>query len=118
VVFPGWINASDLEGLYQSATCFVLPSLREGFGLPVLEAMRRGVPVACSRASAVPDVAGDAAVFFDPESPAAIAEALTAILRDGSLAAELAAKGRKRAGMFTWRRTADGTLASFERALG
>jgi glycosyltransferase involved in cell wall biosynthesis len=118
VVFPGWINASDLEGLYQSATCFVLPSLREGFGLPVLDAMRRGVPVACSRASAVPEVAGDAAVFFDPESPAAIAEALTAILRDGSLAAELGAKGRKRAGMFTWRRTADGTLASFDRALG
>lgn len=118
VVFPGWVDAANLEGLYRTAACFVLPSLREGFGLPVLEAMRRGVPVACSRTSAVPEVAGNAAVFFDPESPDAIAEAVTAILRDRRLAAELADKGRERAGLFTWHRAAEETLASFERALG
>jgi glycosyltransferase involved in cell wall biosynthesis len=117
VVFPGWVDAADLEGLYRTANCFVLPSRREGFGLPVLEAMRRGVPVACSRASAVPEVAGDAALFFDPERSDEIAEAVTAILRDPGLAADLAEKGTRRAALFTWRRAADETLATFERAL-
>jgi glycosyltransferase involved in cell wall biosynthesis len=117
VVFPGWVDQADLEGLYRTASCFVLPSLREGFGLPVLEAMRRGVPVACSRASAVPEVAGDAALLFDPESPAAIAEAVTAILSDPALARDLADRGRGRAETFTWSRAAEGTLESFERAL-
>jgi glycosyltransferase involved in cell wall biosynthesis len=117
VVFPGWVNPADLEGLYRTAACFVLPSLLEGFGLPVLEAMRRGVPVACSRASAVPEVAGDAAVLFDPESAAAIAEAVTAILSDPVLAMNLAERGRRRAETFTWSRAAEATLESFERAL-
>jgi glycosyltransferase involved in cell wall biosynthesis len=117
VVFPGWVDPSALEGLYQAAACFVLPSLREGFGLPVLEAMRRGVPVACSGTSVLPEVAGDAALFFDPENPAGIADAVTRILRDPRLADELAEKGRQRAALFTWRRSAEETLASFERAL-
>jgi glycosyltransferase involved in cell wall biosynthesis len=117
VVFPGWVDGVDLEGLYRLASCFVLPSLREGFGLPVLEAMHRGVPVACSDTSAIPEVAGDAAVLFDPRSSAEIAAAVTTILRDPSRAAELAQKGRERAALFTWRRTAEGTLASFERAV-
>jgi glycosyltransferase involved in cell wall biosynthesis len=117
VTFPGWVDAADLEGLYGTAACFVLPSRREGFGLPVLEAMRRGVPVACSRSSAVPEVAGDAAVFFDPESTDEIAEAVTAILAKPGLAADLAEKGRKRAALFTWRRAAEKTLATFDRAL-
>jgi alpha-1,3-rhamnosyl/mannosyltransferase len=117
VAFPGWVDAADLEGLYRAAACFVLPSLREGFGLPVLEAMRRGVPVACSNTSAVPEVAGDAAILFNPRQTEAVAEAVTAILRDADLAAELADRGRKRAASFTWQRTAVQTLASFERAL-
>jgi glycosyltransferase involved in cell wall biosynthesis len=117
VVIPGWVSAADLEGLYRAAACFVLPSHREGFGLPVLEAMRRGVPVACSTTSALPEVAGDAAIYFDPERPEEIAEAVTAILRDPGRAAELSEQGRKRAGLFTWRRTAEETLASFDRAL-
>jgi glycosyltransferase involved in cell wall biosynthesis len=117
VVIPGWVDAADLEGLYGAADCFVLPSRREGFGLPVLEAMRRGVPVACSQTSAVPEVAGDAALFFDPQRPEEIAQAITAILGDPGLAAELAEKGKERAALFTWRRAADETLATFERAL-
>jgi glycosyltransferase involved in cell wall biosynthesis len=117
VAFPGWVDAADLEGLFRTAAAFVLPSRREGFGLPVLEAMRRGVPVACSSTSAIPEVAGDAAVFFDPESAAEIAAAVTAILRDPGRAAELAERGKKRAALFTWRRTAEETLATFERAL-
>jgi alpha-1,3-rhamnosyl/mannosyltransferase len=116
LLLPGWVSPADLEGLYAAAACFVFPSLREGFGLPVLEAMRRGVPVACSNASAVPEVAGDAALLFDPHSPNDLAAAVTRLLRDRGLADELAARGRVRAAEFTWRRAAEETLASFERA--
>ena len=117
-VLPGWVSPADLEGLYAAASCFVFPSLREGFGLPVLEAMRRGVPVACSNASAVPEVAGDAALMFDPNRPEELARAVTRLVLDRTLAEELAAQGRARAAGFTWRRAAEGTLASFERARG
>jgi glycosyltransferase involved in cell wall biosynthesis len=116
LLLPGWVSPADLEGLYAAAACFVFPSLREGFGLPVLEAMRRGVPVACSNASAVPEVAGDAALLFDPNRPNDLAAAVTRLLRDRGLADELAARGRARAAEFTWRRAAEETLASFERA--
>lgn len=116
LLLPGWVSTADLEGLYAAAACFVFPSLREGFGLPVLEAMRRGVPVACSNASAVPEVAGDAGLLFDPQRPRDLAAAVTRLLRDRGLADELAARGRERAGEFTWRRAAEETLASFERA--
>jgi glycosyltransferase involved in cell wall biosynthesis len=116
LILPGWVSPSDLEGLYAAASCFAFPSLREGFGLPVLEAMRRGVPVACSDASALPEVAGDAALMFDPNRPGELAAAVTRLLRDRELAEELAARGRIRAAQFTWRRAAEETLASFERA--
>jgi glycosyltransferase involved in cell wall biosynthesis len=116
LVLPGWVNPADLEGLYAAAACFVFPSLREGFGLPVLEAMRRGVPVACTNASAVPEVAGDAALLFDPRRPGELAGAVTRLLGDRALAEDLAARGRARAAEFTWRRAAEETLASFERA--
>lgn len=116
LILPGWVSAADLEGLYAAASCFAFPSLREGFGLPVLEAMRRGVPVACSNASALPEVAGNAALMFDPQRPDELAAAVTRLLSDRTLAQELAGRGRARAGEFTWRRAAEETLASFERA--
>jgi glycosyltransferase involved in cell wall biosynthesis len=116
LILPGWVSPSDLEGLYAAAACFVFPSFREGFGLPVLEAMRRGVPVASSNASALPEVAGEAALMFDPNRPDELAAAVSRLLRDPDLADELAARGRKRAAQFTWRRAAEETLASFERA--
>lgn len=116
VVLPGWVDAADLEGLYAAASCFAFPSLREGFGLPVLEAMRRGLPVACSNASAVPEVAGDAALLFDPTRTDEIADAVSRLLVDDGLRAELGERGRRRAAEFTWRRAAEETLASFERA--
>jgi glycosyltransferase involved in cell wall biosynthesis len=116
LLLPGWVSPADLEGLYAAAACFVFPSLREGFGFPVLEAMRRGVPVACSNASAVPEVAGDAALLFDPHEPNDLAAAVTLLLCDRGLADELAVRGRARAAEFTWRRAAEETLTSFERA--
>jgi glycosyltransferase involved in cell wall biosynthesis len=116
LLLPGWVSPADLEGLYASAACFAFPSLREGFGLPVLEAMRRGLPVACSNASAVPEVAGDAALVFDPHRPSEIANAVTRILGDPDLARDLSKRGRAQAATFTWKRAAEETLASFERA--
>jgi glycosyltransferase involved in cell wall biosynthesis len=117
VRFPGWLPTEDLEGLYRAATCVVFPSLYEGFGLPVLEAMARGVPVACSDRSSLPEVAGHAALLFDPEDVEAIRAALERLLADSALRARLSEAGRERAAGFTWRRTAELTAASYERAL-
>jgi glycosyltransferase involved in cell wall biosynthesis len=114
---PGWVSVADLEALYQAAACFVFPSRREGFGMPILEAMARGVPVACSNASAVPEVAGDAAIYFAPERPEEIAATIQRLLGDAELARDLVARGLDRVRLFTWARAAEETLAVYERAL-
>lgn len=113
----GWVDDDELEGLYRAAACFVFPSLAEGFGLPVLEAMVRGTPVACSRISPLEEVAGDAALYFDPEDTRDMAHAIESLLADSSLHERLAEAGRQRAKQFTWSRTAEATLESYERAL-
>jgi glycosyltransferase involved in cell wall biosynthesis len=117
VHLPDWVSEPELEGLYRAASCFALPSLMEGFGLPVLEAMRRELPVACSDRSALREVAGDAALLFDPEDPASIASALGRILGDDALAARLRQAGLERCRRYTWARTARETAASYRRAL-
>jgi glycosyltransferase involved in cell wall biosynthesis len=116
VAFPAYVDAPDLEGLYELARCFVFASVNEGFGIPVLEAMRRGVPVACSQASALPEVAGDAARYFDPHDVADIGRALIDVLEDRALAERLIALGRTREATFTWRAAAQGTMESYMRA--
>jgi glycosyltransferase involved in cell wall biosynthesis len=116
VRFPPYVSAADLEGLYALANCFVFASLHEGFGIPILEAMRRGVPVACAEASALPEVAGDAALYFDPYSERAIAEAVGELVGDPIVAERLAALGREREREFTWEATARATLESYSRA--
>jgi glycosyltransferase involved in cell wall biosynthesis len=117
VHFVGWLADEMLDGLYRTATCFVLPSLAEGFGLPVLEAMARGTPVGCSRASSLPEVGGDAALYFDPLDTGAIASALGQLLRDADLRARLREAGIARAAEFSWQRTAEATLEQYERAV-
>ena len=116
VRFLGWTSERDLEGLYRAATCFVFPSLAEGFGLPVLEAMQRGVPVACSNVSSLPEVAGEAALYFDPLDEDEIAAAMEEFLVTPARRAELTEAGRRRARRFSWERTARGTADSYERA--
>jgi len=117
VRFPAWLGAAELEGLWAMARVFVFPSLYEGFGLPVLEAMARGVPVACSDASSLPEVAGDAALLFDPRDRGAIQRALERLLGDALLRETLRARGLERAREFTWERSASLTLESYRRAL-
>jgi glycosyltransferase involved in cell wall biosynthesis len=117
VRFPGWVSDPDLEDLYALARCFVLPTFEEGFGLPVLEAMVRGVPVACSDIPVLREVAGGAAALFDPGDPASIAAQIGRLCADDELSADLVARGRERAHQFTWERTARATLESYRRAL-
>jgi glycosyltransferase involved in cell wall biosynthesis len=117
VVLTGWINAADLEGLYALAACCAYPSLHEGFGLPVLEAFARGVPVACSSATSLPEVAGDAAELFDPRDVDAMAAAVHRVLADEARAAELIRRGHERVTRFTWEAAAEGVLRTYALAL-
>jgi alpha-1,3-rhamnosyl/mannosyltransferase len=117
VVFTGWVSEAELEGLYGLAAVFAYPSLMEGFGIPVLEAMRRGVPVASSNATSLPEVAGDAAEMFDPLDTEAMAGAIERLLGDDRRRAELIELGAARAREFTWDKSARGLLDVYERAL-
>jgi glycosyltransferase involved in cell wall biosynthesis len=117
VRFLGWVDDAEMEGLYAAAAGFVFPSLAEGFGLPVLEAMVRDVPVACSDRPPMIEVAGDAALRFDPESPRSIADAIVRLLTDAALRERLRAAGATNAARFSWTATARGTLATYRRAL-
>lgn len=112
----GWVPDADLEGLYGAAECFVFPSLAEGFGLPVLEAMERGVPVACSNVSAMPEVAGGAARYFDPFDVEDIRTAIDELVHDSALATRLGAAGKAQAQKFSWSKAAEETIAVYERA--
>ena len=116
VRFPGWVSDPDLEGLYRASSCLAFPSLVEGFGMPVLEAMARGLPVACSRASSIPEVGGDAVLYFDPHRPEDIAQTVVRLLDDPELVARMSAAGLERSRQFSWRRSAELTLDTCDRA--
>jgi glycosyltransferase involved in cell wall biosynthesis len=117
VRFTGYVPDEDLPALYNGADLFVFPSLYEGFGLPVLEAMACGTPVVTSNSSSLPEVAGDAALLVDPYDVEAIAAAMVRVLADPDLAEALRQKGLRRAGEFTWERTARETIAVYEQVL-
>jgi glycosyltransferase involved in cell wall biosynthesis len=118
VLFTGFVDDDDLPGLYRGASLFVYPSLYEGFGLPVLEAMACGVPVITSNRSSLPEVAGDAALLVDPSQPEALAAAMASILNDGELRQALRSKGLIRAQEFTWDAVAQKTLAVYRAVSG
>ena len=114
----GPVPAEDLGALYGAATAFVLPSLQEGFGLPVLEAMSCGTPVACSNTSSIPEVAGQAALFFDPADPRQIRQALRRLASEPDLRAMLRGLGLDQARQFSWQRTARLTWQAYEDFVG
>jgi glycosyltransferase involved in cell wall biosynthesis len=117
VSFTGWIDDRTLDAVYAGAELFVYPSLCEGFGLPLLEAMERDVPVLSSRATSLPEVGGDAVEYVDATSVDELAGAIGRLLADPARRAELVALGREQLARFGWRRAALETLASYERAL-
>ena len=110
VRLPGWIPRTDLHALYRGATSVVYPSISEGFGLPVVEAMTCGTPVVASYAGALPEVAGDACLLVDPGDARGIAAAVLRVLEEPERASEMARRGRERAAGFSWRAAARRTL--------
>jgi len=114
VILLGCVPEEDLPGLYSAATLFVFPSLYEGFGLPPLEAMACGTPVACSRASSLPEVGGEAARYFNPASAEDMAQVMYEVLADEALRAEMRERGLRQARRFSWDRAAEETMAVYD----
>jgi glycosyltransferase involved in cell wall biosynthesis len=114
VEWLGHVADAELERLYRGATALVFPSLYEGFGLPVVEAMARRTPVIASNSSSIPEVAGDAAILVDPRDSQAIRDAMQRIAGDSGLQAELTARGVEVARRFSWEATARATLAAYD----
>ena len=117
VIMPGYVLDSDLPAVYGGALLTAQPSLYEGFGLPLLEAMACGSPVCASNVASLPEVGGDAARYFDPRDTAEMSAVLTQVVKDGELGDVLRARGLARAAEFTWRRTAEHTLALYEQVI-
>lgn len=118
VRFTGYVSDAEMAALYRHATAIVYPSLFEGWGLPIVEAFRFGVPVACSRVSVLPEVAGDAALYFDAESVEGIADAIARVVSDHELRAVLIERGRRRVEALSWVRTARVFRAIYRRLAG
>jgi glycosyltransferase involved in cell wall biosynthesis len=116
VRFVGFIDSQDLPLWYAAATVFTLPSLYEGFGMGLLEAMSCGTPVVTTTSSSLPEVVGDAGLLVPPTDADALAEALLRLLNDASLHAEMRERGLQQARRFSWRETAERTLAAYRDA--
>jgi glycosyltransferase involved in cell wall biosynthesis len=117
VRFTGYVDDDHLPALLSGAVAFLLPSLYEGFGLPVLEAQACGTPVLTSTTSSLPEVAGDAAILVDPTDTGAIRHGIARLIEDNDLREQLRARGLARVAGWTWERTAQQTLATLEAAL-
>jgi glycosyltransferase involved in cell wall biosynthesis len=118
VIFTGYVPQAMLPDLYRGATLFVYPSLYEGFGLPVLEAMASGVAVVTSRASSLPEVVGDTGILVDPRDAPELGRAILELLHHENLRSEMAARGLERAKQFSWDKCAQETLSFYRKALG
>ncbi len=116
--FAGYVDQAEQHLWYAAATLFAFPSLYEGFGMPPLEAMACGTPVVVSSSSSLPEVVGDAALTVSPSDPEELAEAMHRLLADGELRQELRARGLRQAQRFSWRETAERTLAVYQKAAG
>ena len=114
VHFPGYVPDADLPAIYAGAQALVFPSLYEGFGLPVLEAMACGTPVAASHASSIPEIGAEAVLYFDPTDTEAMTETIRTLLRDADLRADLRQRGFGQAARFSWERAAAETEAVYD----
>jgi glycosyltransferase involved in cell wall biosynthesis len=118
VTFLGYVSAAELGLLYRRATALIFPSRLEGWGLPIVEALSVGLPVAASNSSAIPEVSGGAALLFDPDQTPEIAGAIERIWTDGDLRTSLSERGRERADSLSWERTARTFRALYRKAAG
>jgi glycosyltransferase involved in cell wall biosynthesis len=118
MVLPGFVSDAELKWLYENCKVYVFTSLSEGFGLPPLEAMAHGAPVASSNASVMPEVYGDAAHYFDARKPKDIAAKIDDVLRDSKLRASLIKKGYEQGKKYSWSRMAEETLLVYKEDLG
>lgn len=118
LVLTDWVTDGELDALYRGALALIFPSTVEGFGLPILEAMQCGCPVATADRSSMPEVGGDAALYFDPYSVEQITDAMRTLMSDHARRTELITKGEQRARLFSWRATADRTIDVYNRLLG
>ena len=114
VFFSGYVADADLPAVYSAATLFVTTSLKEGFGLPVVEAMACGTPVIASDVGSLPEVVGDAGLLVDPLQPECVGETIATVLRDEALMAKLRDDGIARAGTFSWEKTAQQVKSLYE----
>ncbi|HWB86695.1 MAG TPA: glycosyltransferase family 1 protein [Bryobacteraceae bacterium] len=117
IFVTGYVTTADLAAHYARASIFAFPSLDEGFGMPVLEAMAAGTPVVTSNRSALPETAGDAAILIDPESVEALGDALRNLAQNPDLRKEMERKGRERAGLFTWEKAVRETWNAYRSVL-
>lgn len=117
VEFTGFVSDAQLRWMYEHTACYVFPSLSEGFGLPGLEAMVHGAPVASSNATCLPEVYGDAALYFDPLDIEGMAKKISMVLSDDKLRTELTKKGKKQAAKYSWKRMAEQTLDIYRKAM-
>ena len=117
VVFTDFVSEGQLRWLYENTAAYAFPSLSEGFGLPALEAMAHGAPVVSSNATCLPEIYGDAVLYFDPQNPTEIAQKIKQVLDDKNLAQELRKKGLAQAQKYTWQKTAEETLAVYRQVL-
>lgn len=118
IIHLDYLSRAELMAVYSKAEIFIFPSIYEGFGFPLLEAMAQGVPTIASRSSSLPEVGGEATVYFDPGSSEELAAAIETVISDSSLAEALRQLGYARVRCFDWSRTADETLAVFRKAAG
>jgi glycosyltransferase involved in cell wall biosynthesis len=118
IVHLDYLDPARLASVYRDATAFVMPSIYEGFGFPLLEAMTHGVPSIAARSSSLPEIGGDAALYFEPNDAEALEGQLIRVLEDGALQSDLASRGRAQAARFSWGRAAEQTLAVLRQAAG
>ena len=117
IVFTGYLSNACVEQYFRHCDAFILPSLSEGFGIPVLEAFYFGKPILCSNTTSLPEVAGDAAQYFDPLIPESIAAAMINFYRRPEIAEEFVKKGSERLQLFSWNKAAKETVLLYKKVL-